>query len=286
MTHFPRITVVTPSYNQGQFLEQTILSVLGQNYPNLEYIIMDGGSSDQSVEIIKAYEHQLSFWTSQKDKGQSDAINSGFAQSTGDILCWLNSDDYLLPGTLTIVGQKLQHEKPQILYGNCLHINESTHSSYASDVLRSFRNHPLEMYDPIIQPSSFWTRSVWEKVGQLDDSKHFIFDWEWFLRCKKMGVEFVGIENYLSVYRIHPSHKSANGGQKRIEEIHTILSENNPAHIPQAFLYLFEKRKEIVQLKRYAQKLRIPFLTILHWRHPALKPLDEKSFYLLFTLLG
>lgn len=103
----PRITVVTPSFNQGQFIEQTIRSVLMQGYPNLEYMIFDGGSSDGSVETIRKYENHLAYWQSEPDRGQSHAINKGFKRSTGQIICWLNSDDYFLPDTLKTVAESL-----------------------------------------------------------------------------------------------------------------------------------------------------------------------------------
>src|SRR6202012_3617872 len=120
----PRITVVTPSYNQGAFLEQTIRSVLGQLYPNLEYFVFDGGSTDESVDIIKRYESQLAGWVSEKDRGQSNALNKGFARATGDILCWVNSDDFLLPGALHEAARRLG-EGPDLIYGKCLSFSDT-----------------------------------------------------------------------------------------------------------------------------------------------------------------
>ena len=121
---YPKISVITPSYNQGIYIEETIQSVLNQNYPNLEYIIIDGGSSDSTVEVIKKYESKIDFWVSEKDKGQADAINRGFAKATGDILCWLNSDDYFFPDTLKYVASQLNIEKKEILFGEVDHIFE------------------------------------------------------------------------------------------------------------------------------------------------------------------
>src|SRR5204863_8863247 len=131
---FEKITIVTPSYNQGRCLEQTILSVIGQQYPNLEYIIMDGGSTDESVEIIKKYERHLAHWESEKDRGQAHAINKGFALATGTIFGWVNSDDFYLPGTLPFVADQLNPRKPEFLFGNCLHFVDGGQRAYGSDV--------------------------------------------------------------------------------------------------------------------------------------------------------
>ena len=234
MNH-PKITVVTPSLNQGRYLEETILSVLGQQYPNLEYIVMDGGSTDGSVEIIKKYRQQLAHWVSEKDGGQAAAINAGFARATGDILCWLNSDDMYLPGTLSNVASKLDPSKSELLFGNCLHLIENTSISYGSDVLRSHAQMNLTLTDYIIQPSSFWTRSAWLQAGALDESFDFAFDWDWFLRGRAAGLRFIPDDKYLSIYRIHKEHKTLNGGERRRKELVTIYQRHAGARYERLF---------------------------------------------------
>lgn len=219
MPNSPKITIVTPSYNQGQFLDDTIQSVLGQGYPNLEYIVMDGGSTDSSVEIIKKHEKHLAYWVSAKDGGQSAAINAGFARATGDILGWLNSDDMYLPGALAFIADRLNTQKPEIVFGNCIHLRENTVALYGSDVARDQAAAPLTLHDYIIQPSSFWTKTAWETVGLLDETLHYSFDWEWFLRAAQAGVEFTAADKYLSVYRLHEAHKTGTGSDKRQAEL-------------------------------------------------------------------
>src|SRR4051812_48252088 len=121
--NLPKISIVTPTLNQGNFIEETILSVIGQNYPNLEYIILDGGSTDNTIEIIKKYEKHLAYWSSEPDKGQSDAINKGFKIATGDILGWINSDDYYMPGIFNHIGNKMNIQESELHFGNCFLFN-------------------------------------------------------------------------------------------------------------------------------------------------------------------
>ncbi len=217
--HLPRITVVTPSFNQAQFLETTMLSVLGQCYPSLEYIVMDGGSSDGSAEIIRKYEAQLAYWVSARDGGQSAAINAGFGKATGDILCWLNSDDFFLPGTLHRIAKIFANRtsEPRLCYGSCLFFhNEGRRAKVVRP--RPHDPHLLRLSAYIIQPSAFWTRALWEKVGPLEESFAFGFDWDWFIRASKAG-EFETCDEIFSAYRLHAAHKSGSGSERRRKEI-------------------------------------------------------------------
>jgi len=238
-----RISVVTPSFNQAEFLEQTILSVIGQNYSELEYIIMDGGSTDGSVEIIRKYEKKLSFWISEKDNGQSHAINKGFNRATGDILLWLNSDDMLLPNVLKILNEEVVKRGDAVYFGNCIHFEETDKlKTWGSNALGLARNADIKDVDYIIQPSSFWTRKVYEDIGPLSESLHYGFDWEWFIRARIAGIPFFPVNKVLSLYRIHEKHKSSEGSGKRSSELLSIVRKYNPDKAELFELLIQEKR--------------------------------------------
>lgn len=226
---YPKISVVTPSFNQGQYLEQTILSVLGQNYQNLEYIIIDGGSTDNSVEIIKKYEAYLKFWVSEPDNGQSQAINKGFKLASGDILAWLNSDDLYIPGIFNEICKLININEPGIYIGECIHFRDEDKSiiSWGSEVVNSSNTIDLTINDFIIQPSTFWTRKTWSKLGDLREDLHYGFDWEWFLRATKKDVCFFPLNFPVSLYRIHNEQKSQFRSIPRQREILEIYSSYN-----------------------------------------------------------
>ncbi len=251
----PKISVITPSFNQGQFIEETILSVIGQNYPNLEYIIMDGGSSDNTVDVIKKYENQITFWKSSKDKGQADAINSGFQKATGDIICWLNSDDYFMPGTLHYIASKVDISKAEIFAGNCFHFKENASLAYGSNVEYASRNFDIRDYDFYIQPSTFWTKKAWDLNGPLNEEYHFCFDWEWFIRAKEKGIDSVFTTKYLSAYRLHENHKSGSGDDKRIKEIQNIYSFYNQQENLSILNFLLKKKDRINALLVFCEKI-------------------------------
>ena len=267
---YPKISVITPSYNQGIYIEETIQSVLNQNYPNLEYIIIDGGSSDSTVEVIKKYESKIDFWVSEKDKGQADAINRGFAKATGDILCWLNSDDYFFPDTLKYVASQLNIEKKEILFGEVDHIFEPDKAIKHSNVKNKYENYNLELYDYIIQPGSFWTKKVWELTGVVDENLHFVFDWEWFLRAKKNDAEFKYSNKVMSMYRVHAAHKTSNGGEKRQKEIEYILKKYSGEKMLKAFIFMRDERSKVDEILTGVKKNKLTRfdMKILRLRFP------------------
>jgi glycosyltransferase involved in cell wall biosynthesis len=219
MTELPCVSIVTPSYNQAQYLEETILSVLDQDYANLEYIVMDGGSTDGSVEIIRKYTDRLAYWTSEPDEGQSDAINRGFEKSTGQILAWLNSDDTYEPGTIqAVVDEFLAHPEARLVYGEGWYIDdEGLRIRPCSFVQSRFPSNYIYNRDPILQQAAFWTRALWDEVGPLNQSLNWVFDWDWFIRAYHK-TSFHYVPKILANYRVHPQAKTRTQDiQRRME---------------------------------------------------------------------
>ena len=211
---WPRITIVTPSYNQGQFLEETIRSVLLQGYPDLEYIIIDGGSTDNSREIIKKYEPWLKYWVSEPDGGQSHAINKGFRHGSGEVLAWINSDDIYLPGALWTMGNVVKRcrEKDSKWDGwftsRCIWenlVDQETRQQIPSQAPDE-RIRLLGWRCP--QRSSFWTRACWDGVGGVPEDLHFVFDTEFFIRLVFSGYKPQLLSEVLSAGRIHENCKT------------------------------------------------------------------------------
>jgi glycosyltransferase involved in cell wall biosynthesis len=208
----PRISVITPSFNQAEFLEQTLESVVSQGYPNLDYIVMDGGSTDGSVEIIQRYAKHLSFWTSEKDQGQSDAINRGFSRATGDIFCWINSDDYLEADSLmTAAAYFEEHKDWNVLNGGCRIVGQSERMPEVIGTVRRLEcpgKTAVRRWSQFwfAQQSTFWRRSLWERVGPLKTDLHFVMDLELWSRFLAL-TEIHAVGEVLANYRLHLSAK-------------------------------------------------------------------------------
>jgi glycosyltransferase involved in cell wall biosynthesis len=212
---WPRLTIVTPSYNQGKFLEATIRSVLLQGYPNLEYIIIDGGSTDESVEVIKKYANYLYDWISEQDRGQADAINKGLKKSSGELLGWINSDDVYVKGAFhKIVTAFRSNPDCIVVHGNRILINESGDVTGWND-LPAFN--PTTLVYNVCSETAFWRRSAMEKAGLLKESLKFAIDLEFFGRLYQYG-KFLKLDDYLGYFRCHAETKSSTIAQVGHEE--------------------------------------------------------------------
>ncbi len=210
LSETPRISVVVPSYNQGEYLEETLLSILSQGYPDLELIVMDGGSTDDSVAIIRRYQEQIAFWRSHKDGGQSAAISEGFARATGEILAWLNSDDCYEPGTLARIAEVFRRRPEVVLvYGDYFVVRESGQKVLKRKVSCDFKV-MAHAYLMIPQPSAFWTRAAYEAVGGLDVTLRYVMDYDFFLKMAKSyrADRIVHVREPLSAFRLHQGSKS------------------------------------------------------------------------------
>lgn len=210
----PSISVITPSYNQGQYIRQTVESVLTQDYPKLEYIVIDGLSTDTTLTVLTPYTDQLTL-ISERDKGQTDAINKGLRRAKGDIVCWLNSDDYFLPGTLQAVGRFFA-ENPEALWltGDCQIVNETglPIQEPVRQYKRLLRALPSFVYlgvtNAICQPATFWRRSAHDQLGFLDESLHYTMDYDWWLRLNQRQPPAV-LRRPLTAFRIHTQSKGS-----------------------------------------------------------------------------
>lgn len=261
-SQWPRLTIVTPSYNQGKFLEATIRSVLLQGYPNLEYIIIDGGSTDNSVETIKKYENYLFYWHSKADKGQADAINQGLETSTGEIIGWINSDDVYVQGTFyKIVKAFHYHPDYIVVHGNRILINKK------GDVTGLIALPPFEpktlIYN-VCSETAFWQRSAMKQAGLLKSELQFAIDLEFFGRLYQYG-KFLKLNDYLGYFRCYPETKSATMAHIGREEAATewrrlFGSENRNWEIkkPKNWLQFWQFSTELI---KHPRLIGFPYLS-------------------------
>jgi glycosyltransferase involved in cell wall biosynthesis len=181
------VSIITPSFNQAAYLEQTITSVLNQDHPNIEYIVVDGGSTDDSVKVIKKYADRLAYWVSEKDRGQADAINKGFARATGEIIAWLNSDDYYLAGAVSAAAKVFEeHPDVVLVYGNMLSVDENG-KTFNTQTYKQMTLEDLLCFQIIGQPAVFIRRSALQITGGLDPTYHFMLDHHLWIRLAQLG---------------------------------------------------------------------------------------------------
>jgi hypothetical protein len=205
----PSISIVTPSFGQGEFIERTMHSVLAQDYPKLEYVVQDGGSKDQTVDVLRHHEAALSRWESVPDAGQADALNRGFAHTTGEIMAYLNSDDLLLPGSLAYVARYFAaHPSVDVVYGQRVMIDDLDRR-VGIWVLPPHDDTTLTLLDFVPQETLFWRRSVWEAAGgAFDTSFGFAIDWDLLLRMRDAGAHFARLPRFLGAFRVHDAQKT------------------------------------------------------------------------------
>jgi len=218
------VSIITPSFNQATYLEQTILSVLGQDHPRIEYIVVDGASTDNSVDIIRKYESKLAWWVSEKDNGQADAINKGFARATGEIIAWLNSDDYYLAGAVS-AAVRIFEEHPEVVlaYGNMLAVDEHG-KTFNTLNYKQLTLEDLLCFQIIGQPAVFMRRSALEATGRLDPAFHFLLDHHLWIRLAQQG-KILHVPQTWAAARYHAEAKNRARAAEFGHEAFRILGE-------------------------------------------------------------
>ena len=260
----PRISIVTPSRQQGRFIERTLYSVLSQGYPNLEYRVQDGGSDDGTLDVLRRYDGRLSGWASEPDSGQADALNRGFAATTGEIMAYLNSDDLLLPGALAHVASYFSaHPDVDAVYGHRVLIDEHDRQ-VGLWVLPPHDDRILALGDFVPQETLFWRRSAWERAGaRMDPTLHYALDWDLLLRLSASGARIVRLPRFLGAFRIHASQKTQAPSRERDAEADRLRerSQERPMTSDEAYARVRPfLRRHVVHhtLARVAARLPLP----------------------------
>jgi glycosyltransferase involved in cell wall biosynthesis len=268
-SEWPCISIITPSYNQGEFIEETIRSVLLQGYPNLEYIIIDGGSNDRTTEIIEKYSQWISYWVSEPDQGQANAVNKGMSHSTGTILNFLNSDDFLLPGAVSLTAQVLLGQTNKLIasYGFRLRVDEQGQTFDFDLSPRKIDRLTFRLGCWIPSETFFFTRKVFDAVQGFNEDLKFALDYDFYVRCLQVKTKFVCIEEFIGVIRFHTACKSVDipavGNNEFLRLRKTLLGNNSKAQVINWFCdsilgkFVFHKNKYNRRIWQYLNSAKI-----------------------------
>lgn len=251
----PLVTIITPSYNQGNFIEYTILSVLNQTYENIEYIVIDGASTDGTIEILNKYGNKIKY-VSEPDKGQADAINKGFKMAKGEIIGWINSDDLLDENSIEkIISHFIEDKKLGICYGNIINIDETGNILSKTENKNITLNKLLYINSEVVQPGSFYKKAFVEKVNYLDDNLRYVMDFDLWIRILKLGnIKYVN--ETLAYFRLHANSKTVSEQDGFAPEIEKVLKRNDGSiyALPNLYLrdryYMEWKERLIPKLKK------------------------------------
>lgn len=231
----PTVSIITPSFNQGRFIAQAIDSVLAQDYPYIEYLVVDGGSSDETLDVLRGYGSRVR-WMSEADRGQADAINKGFRYTHGAVLAWLNADDVYAPGAVRrAVAELVQHPDLALVYGDAEYVDENGHSTGGARHVRAFDLHQLiHELDFIVQPATFFRRAAFDAVGGLDNGLRYCLDYDlWIKLAQQYPVRY--LPDMLAQVRVYPTTKTASGGLSRVLEIERMIRRYGRRHLPTWF---------------------------------------------------
>jgi glycosyltransferase involved in cell wall biosynthesis len=231
----PLVSIITPSFNQRAYIEKTLESVLSQDYPNIEYIVLDGGSTDGTRELLLTYADRITLIL-EPDDGQADAINKGMRLATGDILAWMNSDDYYTPGAIrAAVEYLLAHPDVDFVYGDVIAIDAHEREYGVRAHVRQVDAESLiDICDDIVQPGTFWWARVWHTCGELDASLHYTLDYEYWMRvAKQFTMRYVPI--VFAKERLYSSAKTFRGSLARWDEIEAVAKRHGGAGLPRSY---------------------------------------------------
>jgi glycosyltransferase involved in cell wall biosynthesis len=242
MQNPPLVSIVTPSYNQSAYLETTMRSVLTQDYPNIEYIVIDGGSKDASVEIIKKYADKLAYWVSEKDRGQTDALNKGFARAKGDILAWLNSDDTYQPGAIRAAVHFMQaHPDAGLVYGDANFIDEQGNVTGKFPAAQTDYRKLRQGYVHVPQQSAFFRGDLWRQVGPLDPNFYFAMDYDLWVRLARIAPVYYTQQLWAN-FRLHGGSKTISANDRCWPEMVRVHFRDGGSHFSVIYAkYLIRK---------------------------------------------